>query len=82
MYYFNKTNFYLLKPLFIKMDILCSQILTLITPVFQDRRQNGFTVFEVRSKKLTSLPIVSFMPGDYGNPWQKFGFEAGPVCFH
>lgn len=48
----------------------------------RDRRQNGFTVFEIKTSKLDRLPITNFQMQDYGNPWQKFGFEAGPVCFH
>jgi len=48
----------------------------------KDRGQNGFTAFEIRTKKLGRLPIVNFRPKDYGEPWQKFGFEAGPICFH
>lgn len=48
----------------------------------RDRRQNGFTVFEIKTRKLDRLPITNFKPVDFGNPWQKFGFEAGPVCFH
>lgn len=48
----------------------------------KDREQNGFTAFEITSKKLERLPIVNFRPQDYGEPWQKFGFEAGPICFH
>lgn len=39
------------------------------------------TVFEVRSKDLSHLPLVDFQPTDYGLPNQAFGFEAGPVCF-
>lgn len=48
----------------------------------KDRGQNGFTAFEISTKKLARLPIVNFRPKDYGEPWQKFGFEAGPICFH
>jgi len=39
------------------------------------------TVFEVRTDKLSQLPLVDFQPKDYGMPNQAFGFEAGPVCF-
>ena len=38
-------------------------------------------MFEIRTRKLDWLPVIDFMPKDYGEPWQQFGFEAGPVCF-
>lgn len=44
--------------------------------------QNGFTTFEITTRKVDRLPIVNFRPKDYGEPWQKFGFEAGPICFY
>ncbi|RUS86337.1 hypothetical protein EGW08_005922, partial [Elysia chlorotica] len=47
----------------------------------KDRGPNGFTTFVISTRKLERLPIVSFRPMDYGEPFQKFGFEAGPVCF-
>ncbi|ESO83909.1 hypothetical protein LOTGIDRAFT_168951 [Lottia gigantea] len=47
----------------------------------RDRRQNGYTEFYIKSRNLYRLPIVDFLPKDYGNPWQMFGFEVGPVCF-
>jgi len=39
------------------------------------------TVLEVTSDDLDQLPIVDFLPVDYGLPSQAFGFEAGPLCF-
>jgi len=47
----------------------------------QNRDTGGFTTFEIKTAKLARLPIVNFRPKDYGQPWQKFGFEAGPICF-
>ncbi len=47
----------------------------------QDRRSNSFTIFHIQTRKLHRLPIVDFRPVDYGEPWQQFGFEVGPVCF-
>lgn len=43
-------------------------------------KQSGTTVFEIRSKA-SRLPIVDFLPKDYGQRHQKFGFKVGPVCF-
>lgn len=48
----------------------------------QGRGQGGSTIFEIKTDKLDRLPITNFMPMDYGDPWQKFGYEAGPICFH
>merc|ERR1740131_390933 len=39
------------------------------------------TIFEVRTTKLGQLPLVDFLPSDYGQPRQAFGFQVGPVCF-
>jgi len=39
------------------------------------------TIFEVRTTKLGQLPLVDFLPSDYGKPRQAFGFQVGPVCF-
>ena len=41
----------------------------------------GNTIFEIRTAKLATLPLVDFQPRDYGLPNQAFGFQAGPVCF-
>lgn len=41
----------------------------------------GKTVLEVRTNKLNTLPLVDFLPLDYGAPHQAFGFNLGPVCF-
>ena len=43
-------------------------------------KTTGQTVFELRTKA-SRLPIVDFMPKDYGKPNQKFGFKLGQVCF-
>jgi len=45
-------------------------------------KQKGFTTFEITTKKLDRLPIINFRPKDYGGPFQKFGFEAGRICFY
>lgn len=45
------------------------------------REGKGKTVFEMRTKKVKHLPIVDFLPSDYGLPDQAFGFSVGPVCF-
>lgn len=41
----------------------------------------GKTIFEVRTKKSNQLPLIDFLPLDYGSEGQAFGFEVGPVCF-
>ena len=43
-------------------------------------KATGQTVFELRTKA-SRLPIVDFMPHDYGKSNQKFGFKLGQVCF-
>lgn len=45
------------------------------------RSDKGETVFEFRTKRLNKVPVVDFMPVDYGGPNQAFGFSIGPVCF-
>lgn len=45
------------------------------------RKLKGETIFEVKTNKLNALPIIDFLPVDYGNNNQAFGFKAGPVCF-
>jgi collagen type V/XI/XXIV/XXVII alpha len=45
------------------------------------RNSDGFTRFNVKTKKLNLLPVIDIKPRDYGLPNQKFGFDAGPVCF-
>jgi len=47
----------------------------------KDREMGGFTTFEITTSKLGRLPIVNFRPKDYGEHNQKFGFEAGAICF-
>lgn len=49
--------------------------------LFQSRKGDGKTIFEISTKKVESLPIIDFIPTDYGQPDQQFGFEVGPVCF-
>lgn len=38
------------------------------------------TIFEVRTTKLSYLPLIDFSPKDYGRPNQAFGFSVGPFC--
>lgn len=45
------------------------------------RKGNNETVFEINTKKVKRLPIMDFLPIDYGLPDQAFGFSIGPVCF-
>lgn len=47
----------------------------------KSRKTNSETVFEVKTQKLNHLPIVDFLPVDYGSANQGFGFSVGPVCF-
>lgn len=47
----------------------------------KSRKGKNQTVLEIRTKKIKHLPIVDFLPMDYGMPNQAFGFSAGPVCF-
>lgn len=47
----------------------------------QSRKARSETIFEIRTKKLAQLPIIDFLPVDYGLPNQAFGFSVGPVCF-
>lgn len=47
----------------------------------KNRRSNAYTIFELRTRKVHQLPVVDILPRDYGQLWQKFGFEVGPVCF-
>jgi len=47
----------------------------------RNRRSNAYTVFEIKTKRVQQLPIIDFAPRDYGQSWQKFGFEMGPVCY-
>lgn len=43
-------------------------------------KSNGQTVFQIKTKS-SRLPVIDFMPKDYGKSNQKFGFRAGAVCF-
>ncbi|KAK3087331.1 hypothetical protein FSP39_004747 [Pinctada imbricata] len=47
----------------------------------QTNSGNGKAIFELNTSKVQRLPLVDFMPRDYGQPDQEFGFEVGPVCF-
>ena len=47
----------------------------------QSRKVSGYTTFTIRTRRINTLPIIDFMPKDYGEDSQQFGFEAGPVCF-
>jgi hypothetical protein len=49
---------------------------------FQTRKGDGKTVFDVYASDVSILPIMDFVPKDYGEDGQEFGFEAGPVCFY
>ena len=40
------------------------------------------TLFEVRTNNMEQLPLVDFIPRDFGGPQKKFGFKIGPVCFN
>jgi collagen type V/XI/XXIV/XXVII alpha len=42
---------------------------------------NSSTVFDLRTDRLSRLPITDFKPADFGKPGQQFGFKVGPVCF-
>lgn len=45
------------------------------------RKNKAETIFEIRTKKMQQLPIIDFLPVDYGAPNQAFGFSVGAVCF-
>lgn len=47
----------------------------------QSGKSNSRTVFHMRTKKLSYLPLIDFYPVDYGRPNQAFGFQVGPLCF-
>ncbi|PRD35212.1 UNVERIFIED_CONTAM: Collagen alpha-1(XI) chain [Trichonephila clavipes] len=48
----------------------------------KSRKDASKSVFEVRTTKLSRLPLVDFLPRDYGSSDQAFGFEIGPLCFN
>ena len=52
------------------------------TKLFQMAPADSKTIFELRTERLSQLPLVDFLPADYGMPHQAFGFEVGPVCFN
>lgn len=45
------------------------------------RKAKSETIFEIKTKKMDHLPIIDFLPVDYGQSNQAFGFSVGPVCF-
>lgn len=47
----------------------------------KSRKTKSETIFEIKTKKMDHLPIIDFLPVDYGLPNQAFGFSVGPVCF-
>jgi len=47
----------------------------------QNKEANGKTVFEITTSRVNRLPIVDFVPTDYGEASQRLGYKAGPVCF-
>lgn len=48
---------------------------------FQSKTGEAKAIFELASRNTEDLPIIDFMPVDFGGDDQEFGFEAGPVCF-
>ena len=56
-------------------------LLTNVFIIFQTRKHESKTIFNIATSKLSQLPVVDFYPVDYGLPHQAFGFEIGPVCF-
>lgn len=48
----------------------------------QDAPSLGKTVFEFKTHKIEQLPLVDFVPKDFGGSQKKFGFKIGPVCFN
>lgn len=48
---------------------------------FQSGLGEAKTVFDIRTQKSNQLPVIDFLPLDYGGENQAFGFEVGPVCF-
>jgi collagen type V/XI/XXIV/XXVII alpha len=53
----------------------------IIIIVLQSGVGEGKTIFDIRTKKSNQLPVIDFLPLDYGAEGQAFGFEVGPVCF-
>ena len=64
----------------INIKIVCHCIKLMYSFYNFQAKATGQTVFEVRTKA-SRLPIVDFMPQDYGKSNQKFGFKLGQVCF-
>lgn len=54
---------------------------TIIFDGCQTRNSKSETNFEIITKQMDHLPIIDFLPVDYGSPNQAFGFSVGPVCF-
>jgi hypothetical protein len=63
-----------------KPNLLYIKIFNLF--LFQTRKGDGKTIFDVYASDVSILPIMDFVPKDYGEDGQEFGFEAGPVCFY
>ncbi|ERL95674.1 hypothetical protein D910_00104 [Dendroctonus ponderosae] len=45
------------------------------------RQGKSKTVFEIRTRQIDQLPLTDFLPIDYGESNQAFGFSVGPACF-
>ncbi|XP_035223554.1 collagen alpha-1(II) chain-like [Stegodyphus dumicola] len=45
------------------------------------KKEASKSIFEIRTTKMNRLPLVDFLPKDYGSTDQAFGFEVGPLCF-
>ncbi|XP_040356487.1 collagen alpha-1(XI) chain [Ixodes scapularis] len=43
--------------------------------------RDGKTIFDFKTKRPATLPLVDFQPIDFGGEHQAFGFELGPACF-
>lgn len=43
--------------------------------------RDGKTVFDFKTRRPGTLPVVDFQPIDFGGEHQAFGFELGPACF-
>jgi len=49
----------------------------------KNKPAKGKTVFEIETTKLHQLPIIDFLPGEFGGDQNsRFGFEVGPICFN
>lgn len=48
----------------------------------KSRTTSSKAVFEVHTTRMEQLPLVDFLPVDYGLSHQAFGFQVGAVCFY